>query len=106
VIAERVARGAALLDARVPGWVDKVNEDTLNIRSMGDCVLGQVFGAYWIGVKALGLKEGFFDTPAGEGGFNLLYTITEYPLLTEEWRRVIRDRKGVPAPEKKEPVLV
>jgi hypothetical protein len=60
-VTQRVARGAALLDAQVPNWRDRIDVDRLNMRSGEDCVLGQLYlseyGAHdWsAGLRALGL---------------------------------------------------
>lgn len=42
-INENVARGAAWLDAHVPGWFDRVDLDILNMTSSDLCIFGQVF---------------------------------------------------------------
>lgn len=42
-IEERVLNGAALLDAKEPGWEAKINLGTLRIESVCACVLGQVY---------------------------------------------------------------
>lgn len=54
-IIERVARGAALLDERVPGWETKINVRELRLGSCVHCVLGQLFSGFERGVDALGL---------------------------------------------------
>jgi hypothetical protein len=41
---ERVVRGAALLDERMPGWEAKIDLDRLDLNSAWDCVLGQLYG--------------------------------------------------------------
>ena len=57
----RVARGAALLDAQVPNWRDRIDVDRLNMSSGENCVLGQLYlneyGEHdWsAGLKALSL---------------------------------------------------
>jgi hypothetical protein len=38
-----VRRGAALLDARVPGWVAKIDLNELDMFSGSHCILGQLF---------------------------------------------------------------
>jgi hypothetical protein len=40
---EAAARGAALLDERMPGWANKVDLGRLNLYSTSECVLGQLF---------------------------------------------------------------
>jgi hypothetical protein len=42
--ADRVALGALLLDAWKPGWLEKVDLDTLDVNDAGFCILAQVFG--------------------------------------------------------------
>lgn len=46
----QIARGVAVLDAKVPGWRDRVRADILNMESPSRCILGQVragYGGYW-----------------------------------------------------------
>jgi hypothetical protein len=50
----RVERGAALLDAQSPGWEKKIDPGTLDISSIDNCVLGQVYGSYGNGLRVLG----------------------------------------------------
>lgn len=45
----RAARGAVVLDEKVPGWDEKINLDTLNIYSINCCILSQLFGSYYPG---------------------------------------------------------
>jgi hypothetical protein len=52
-LAERVERGAALLDERRPGWWEKVSLQRLDLASECDCPLGQIWGGYIKGVAAL-----------------------------------------------------
>lgn len=42
--AERIAKGAVFLDERQPGWRRRVDLDKLDLFSLDDCVLGQVYG--------------------------------------------------------------
>jgi hypothetical protein len=51
--AERVARGAALLDQYRPGWADEIDLHELRIESGSDCVLGQLYGDYGEGRERL-----------------------------------------------------
>jgi len=39
---ELVARGAALLDERLPGWADQIDIDSLKMSDDCNCVLGQL----------------------------------------------------------------
>jgi hypothetical protein len=54
---ERVARGSALLDAKQPGWREKVDPNVLEMWSRCGCVLGQTFGSFTKGLDALTLPE-------------------------------------------------
>lgn len=40
---ERVARGAALLDRKRPGWFERIDVGTLKLSSCTHCVLGQLW---------------------------------------------------------------
>lgn len=90
-VAGRVARGVALLDERLPGWVDRVNTIKLDIQNCERCVLGQVFGDYFAGSRELGIWEN-----EEEYGFDRIqdldyieYMLQDYLDLREEWQRVI-----------------
>ena len=50
-----VRRGAALLDKMQPGWAKQINTTTLEMGSSCDCILGQLYGDYIDGAKAIGL---------------------------------------------------
>lgn len=54
-VEERVASGVYMLDIFSPDWRKKIDLARLDIRSCRDCVLGQVFGEYEDGMRALGL---------------------------------------------------
>lgn len=43
---ERVVKGATLLDEMEPGWYQKIDLVTLNLRNCFSCVIGQVYGEY------------------------------------------------------------
>jgi hypothetical protein len=97
-IAERVARGAALLDEREPGWWQRIDLDRLYIGSTCDCVLGQLHGGSYVdGVQDLDLLYGTEDH-----GF-MWHTrgVTDYDAeeaeaneLEAEWRTLIEERRG------------
>jgi hypothetical protein len=90
-INERVRRGAALLDERTPGWMERINLDRLDIGSLADCPLGQVFGGFWAGHQHLwgtlwmsgeARQHGFADLPKN------------FTALTETWRALISERRA------------
>lgn len=69
VIDARVARGAALLDLRWPGWRSEIDLDRFHIGHSQDCVLGQLYGDYAGGLRILGLTLGIehgFSGPHGQ----------------------------------------
>lgn len=52
-INDRVARGAALLDEKRPGWLGEISLDRLAMLSGTECALGQLYGSYRLAVDAL-----------------------------------------------------
>lgn len=51
---QRVQRGIAILDGLGPeGWRDRVDLDDLEIASGYRCILGQVYGEYFLAPKKL-----------------------------------------------------
>jgi hypothetical protein len=80
-----VDKGATLLDERYPDtWYDKIDLDTLDLSTTDLCVLGQLYGSYYVGRRTLGLTRG----GAAELGFDGLEE------LTDAWRRLIIERKN------------
>lgn len=113
-IAERVAAGAAFLDAREPGWWQRIDLDTLDLQAPCRCVLGQLathLDDYdddwsWQNVTArYGLLVWFWSWEANgdratdlEYGFNANPDIEAYDDVAAEWKRVILARREqVPA---------
>ena len=97
-IAERAARGAALLDEHKPGWWERIDLDTLALESPCRCILGQLWSAehpddpYEIALDELDLHdkdEDFgFDKYSGPGSWS------EYALLTDAWHALIEARRA------------
>lgn len=91
-IEERVARGAAYLDATENDWPDRIDLDRLNLAVGVDCIWGQLVGGYWLRPKAVVDAESF--------GFNPDYRLPDekwveaVDALTAEWRRVITERRA------------
>ena len=102
--AERVARGAVLLDEKRPGWPYQIDLSMLELWDSCRCVLGQlwddedaVLPAYWDGLDALGIS----DAPA-QFGFTILAPGRDdedaaWAELDELWIAEIRRRTAVPA---------
>lgn len=86
----RVERGAALLDARRPGWDALIDLGKLDLNNPWRCVLGQTYGGYAEGVDTL------FHRDPGEGyryGFSSVWD-EGYDVLTESWRELITARRA------------
>jgi len=85
-----VERGMALLDEKVPDWIDRVDPEKLHM-SMGSgpcgCILSQLYGGFNEGCDALWLEDYPDDLGFTERHIN-------YPALTRIWRQKIRERKN------------
>jgi hypothetical protein len=87
--AERVARGAALLDQYRPGWTGEIDVHELRIESGSDCVLGQLYGDYGEGRERIGILNSTHAEALGfTGGKSGWYG------LNEAWRELIEDRRN------------
>lgn len=91
-LAEAVARGAALLDARNPGWYLRLNPKFLLLSDPERCVLGQLYGWYSVGLTTLALTA--HDNEATHHGFCITNDDDEpgWRELERLWRREIRQR--------------
>lgn len=117
-VAGRVARGAALLDGKDPGWwradADPViNLDTLEMADGQHCVLGQrcprelagntdppvthtTFYFYATALSGI-LDEAYLNAWAADHGFDALpLHYDDYRDLRAEWGRVITERRSQP----------
>ncbi|MEU9871072.1 hypothetical protein AB0C87_24795 [Actinomadura sp. NPDC048021] len=92
---QRVLAGGLFLTVlRGDEWWNQINLDRLDLDSLFDCILGQLYTSFGDGVERFDLTEG--DTYAF--GFNLYipsgYSSTlaaiEFEALTEEWKELIR----------------
>lgn len=90
----RVARGAQLLDERLPGWVERIDLDRLNVVNACNCVLGQQFetDGFRYGFD-IGLDKLFAGDRRNAARHGFLVDRSEWDELTAEWRRVIRGRR-------------
>lgn len=64
---ERVRRGAILLEEAWPTWRDEIDLDELNLSDMYNCVLGQVYGSFTAGTRALNIDSKGRDHEASYG---------------------------------------
>jgi hypothetical protein len=109
---DRVAKGAALLDRVRPGWAGEVAADRLAMESCDKCVLGQLYGNYWAGFRALLMPPGPRTIyRAGDFGFTLHdleqlndgpYVMARFAALADAWRAEVRSRLAE-APADEEP---
>jgi hypothetical protein len=95
----RVQRGAALLDAKRPGWAEQINIDTLEI-SGRSCVLYQL-GGYHAVASAIGAYDDIEDGGAAHGFFVPRGESAErenptWDLLTAAWVQAITARRLTP----------
>lgn len=102
LLAERVARGVALLDREMPDWwrgdrePEPINLDLFDMGASDWCVFGQLEDpgaecAYErMAERMFGLIRGEMSTDYG------VYSRTSwhYPILTEMWREVIEKRRA------------
>ena len=58
-MSETVTRAAALLDRAAPGWENTINTETLDLHTVDNCVLGQVYGNFFRGYAALAPFDDF-----------------------------------------------
>lgn len=102
-VEDRVARGAALLDEKVPGWVDLIDLDTLDLGSPCRCILGQTFAdhpdadltPFTFGVDSIFKVGADADDIAAYGFEVYLDDLADYYWsLTDEWTRVILARRA------------
>lgn len=83
----RVVRGVELLDAKEPGWRDRINLEALNLGDVHQCVLGQTFGHYLTGLGALGIEAG---GQSRDHGFTASECDYGPDVLDNLWKEVIR----------------
>lgn len=96
--AAKVRRGVELLDREMPGWHEQIRVQFLDIHSLSDCVLGQLFGSWREGAdRVLGPRThwtndrgpayGLDGTPGDD------YK-TECDTLTRLWAYVVKTRQA------------
>ena len=100
---EASERGAARLDALIPGWASAVDAARLNMERLDGCPLTALFGSYRRGLQVLGVVGG------GEAGAEALgFTVASatfervhahsawlWTWLTQAWRSHVVERRVV-----------
>jgi hypothetical protein len=87
--------GAAWLDEHHPGWAERINLDTFDLRSGSMCVLGQLFGDFDEAVSKYNLDGrdydyGFMGLEKEEAGAEH----RDWDTLEDRWRTLIADRQS------------
>ena len=93
----RALRGVDFLDIEMPGWINHIDVDSLDLFDCDNCVLGQLFGEYTKGIKILEIGNddavhcGFESCHVicGGGGF------MDYAELTTAWKNIILTEREV-----------
>jgi hypothetical protein len=105
---DRVQRGAAFLDHVCPGWAWKIALDRLAMDTCDRCIVGQLFGNFYLGARCLLTKlPSTQEFSASAFGFTLHHaeqnTLEEskevimprFAALADAWRKEVLAR--VPA---------
>lgn len=107
---KRVNRGAAYLDEVDPAWHERIDPETLELRSGESCVLGQLHGEFRLGLRRSHLFHCSSAPRANLSpisyGFFCAKDVSEelqerdYDYLNEAWRLAIwkRRRQGESVP--------
>lgn len=99
LIPERVARGVAFLDQKVPGWRGRVSPDKLDMYSTYHCILGQLSSRdFWeIGYTYTANSLGLSDPDSQvEHGFDRPHRLRAphsglyYNALQSEWLKHLK----------------
>jgi hypothetical protein len=88
-----VQLGARLLDERRPGWASEIDLASLDLGSLCDCVLGQLYGSFGHGTDVL--------VPDADLGHSIQWSRrygfdrepgVSYVELSDQWRVEIEER--------------
>lgn len=88
-IPDEIKAGMELLDREMPGWREKINPNLLNLGHCKQCILGQLFRRFDIGVDLLGVRPelyGFEVYPILGSGID-----EKYKQLTAAWRAALSE---------------
>lgn len=82
-----IAEAAGILDAAKPKWRSKINIDRLEMAKGHDCILGQLYGQWTVGIKTL----------FGQMNHTLYHTrikdnIFGYEANNDEWIKMIQNK--------------
>lgn len=92
-VCRRSHDGATLLDKRVPKWYRGVNTERLDIGGGRNCILGQLFYRYDLGLQSLNITNQEAITLGMYAGVRKHRKREQrYLALTSEWRARITER--------------
>lgn len=87
---KEVKLGAKLLDEKYPNWYIEIKLKKLSMSDIDNCILGQLFGSYFFGIKVLGID-------AEKSGFTIInanpITKSEWKPLNKAWKKQIKKRR-------------
>lgn len=91
---ENVKRGIAWLNSTEPEWRQLINEKSLDLGDVHQCLLGQVFGSYILGCEKLcpGVNRKDAHLTFVQHGFTLEmkdHYVKKWRELREEWVKQI-----------------
>lgn len=101
---QQITAGMTLLDEKMPGWIARVNVDTLDLNDSTHCVVGQLTGDFSSEQAMSAFDWATTDHKWREGqllGFVLPGVVrasandveSAYAQLTHEWREAIEKRR-------------
>lgn len=90
-VAERVRKGAKLLDKEYPGWEKRIDLSILDLESTCDCILGQLYGGYGAGLEALLAGNQQKAANLAFGGYKS-YRKSPWLTMTRTWAKAIFNR--------------
>jgi hypothetical protein len=95
----KVQKGAKFLDKKYPNWYKKIKLDRLDMEWAENCVLGQLYGEYSVGLATLNLHKKSWEKTYIHGkqlGFTIEtltgQSSTNFQYLTGLWTQEIRSR--------------
>ena len=102
--AKEVANGARLLTEHFgPGWQESIDTEDFYMDQGDKCVLGQLFGSYFNGLRALNINADIFTTlvnaeavaQRSRNGFTLSarHPVDDWNALDWEWKQLIQSYK-------------
>ena len=91
-LSKKVVEGVKLLDENFPGWETYINLESLKLENTSQCILGQLYGDYSIGVSNLEVPMNIYYFGPKYGFSPLLNRTEEWECLTDLWTEVIFSR--------------